>query len=332
MYSPDKKGYKDTFSKGKKRKKRRKTTRGSRAKKEMGQYKRMKYNSGIMSKLMKMTTSNVFYGVQEVNTLHTGNGKLELSKSLAGNNDQLPLHVIPLNNIRNDDVASDGVLELKYNMYNFRNLVSVDYKGSSPAGVSKVGVQITSAIQRYILCNLMLWASSSKRMRYEVTLVKLLDNELYPRLTESDTRIQQKKILFYGKYLLKHQITSPITENENWTRDIRHKFKVLWKKTYSIDEKLSDRDESFFRLVKIFRKTDKIIKYVENATASNTAVSLDPDVISFPTDGVIPTSEPRPEDNLLLIITANTTQIDSSEKGTYDLSTRVKYTIARGLD
>lgn len=298
--------------------------------KRMSTMKRLLYNANITAKLMKINTRNLFYGVREVNELEDEAGKLTLQDNASAN--QLPLHIIPLMNVRNNNVAGNGILVLKTNGYDFTKLADVELLDTSGYTYDNVSaIKYPKALQRYIDARFMLWASNKKRLRFEISLVQIKHVDLEPILTEADVTRRQAKILFYKYHFLRHQVSNPLTRNENYTKNLRNKYRILWTRKYNIDEKLSDRDESFHKVVKFFKKTDRIVRYTDNISISDTNLD-DPDIVKG--QGVIPGIQNEPDvlHNLYLIITANTTLSQAEDAvnfqtATYDLSTRVKYTI-----
>jgi len=300
----------------------------------------------ISRKLWKLVTSNIFEGVREVNELEANAGKVVLSNQGIARN-SLPLIVIPLLNLYMNSTTSgdnpNGILMLKQNGYDFTNVANVEHIGASGnlASDQKVStLEFSKAIVRYINVRLLLWQSANKDVKFQVKLVKILDESLNPNtLSETNTDYQNKKKLFYMYHCLRHQLSNPLLEDfENYLRDIRPFFKILWEKTYHIQERSADYEEHHYQEVTFFKQLDRIVNYRVNP---NLAPALDlgvtgvdaPDTVLYldsATDSTI-SSYPKINQNLFLIITANTTLSDKEDTenfdiATLDIATKVKYT------
>lgn len=298
--------------------------------------RQIKYRTNIFNKLFKMNTANYYFGVREANEIDDQVGKVVLQdNSLA---DELPLHVIPLCNIVNNNSASAGLLKLKHNGHDFTqaqpmDLMSVGGQISITPTSAETNSKFQKLLQRYIDAKFCLWSSASKKINYEITLVQIKDEQLNPlNLVTTDVDTQNVRKAFYKLKMLRHQVSNPIVKGERIDTSIKNKYRVLWRKSYQIEEQHGDVDEKHYKVVKFFKKTDVIKDYADGIAYVPTATSYaDADFNVRQTNDVNFKSAPDVRQNLFLIITANLTKSyddnnSSFETASYDLNTICKYT------
>lgn len=294
-------------------------------------------NTYIMSKLLKMNTANLYYGVREVNELENQQGALTLSDNQLGNT--APLHMISLHGIINNSSTGGGLWTLQNNGFDFTKLKDIEFMGATGNITQSPSTQqVSSLLQRYVDARLLLWSSSARKTYFKVSLVKLFDKDLDPEslTTTTDVNIQKKRALFYYYKNVRSQISNPIISNEVYGNQLKGKYKVLWSKEYGIDELLNDRDEHHYKEVRIFKKLDEIKHFRENPLINNSANNDDPDVIKYEEFSSQVNPIPLQSQRLYLMITANTTLSQAEDSvnfhtATYDLNVKCKYTTTERL-
>jgi len=310
--------------------------------------KTIAYRSKIAQKMSSITTASLFYAVREVNDIDAGIGALELSE----NQTNLPLFIFPLRSVQQKTTSGQGVYQLKLNTYDFTETVTTLGSKSGQGAGAKITWEYQGQIGnnaypvsdfkvmllRYTSIKLLLYQHDKKDITFTVQLVQLKDKILDPCYVTTTTDIQEQQIRkkFYYYHLLRSQISNPLLENEeNYTAEIKNKFKIIWKKKYTFNEKLSTADAVNYRQVKIFTKYDKVIKYNEDTKIGAVAIgSIDeiPDVVRWNASISAPSCTPATPDNLFLIITANASKSyaeDNSnyDKITFDVAIKNKFTI-----
>jgi len=311
--------------------------------------KTIAYRSKIAQKMSSITTASLYYTVREVQDIDAGKGALELSE----NQTNLPLMIFPLRNIQQKTASGQGVYQLKLNTYDFTETISTLAAKSGQGAGAKITVQyagqignnaypvsdFTVMLLRYTSIKLLLYQHDKKDVTFTVRLVQLKDKVLDPCYTTTTTDLEEQQIRkkFYYYHLLRSQISNPLLENEeNYTMEIKDKFKILWKKKYTFNEKLSTADAVNYRQVKIFTKYDKVIKYNENSKIGSVAIGAIDDNPDEPrwnaTAGYAPLPTPATIDNLFLIVTANASKSYAEDnvnfdKITFDISIKNKFTI-----
>lgn len=301
--------------------------------------KNLLYQNHILKKISNMTTANHFYGVRAVNDLHLNQGAVELSDrtTLVSGVDRLPLIVIPLRSIVNAGTPGVGILRLKQNKYDFENVESVKYLGSNGNiwGQNVDNLESRYMLHRYSQIKLLLYQNASKDAKYQIKLIKIKDCDLDPtNLIVTNTQRQNLRRLFYGNHCLRHQLTNPLIEDfENYTRDLKGKFSIVWEKEYIINEQHGQMEEASYHQVNIFRKFDQTVNFCENPTTSTISdVNYEnPDAVIFPSNYQDPLPLPDVTKNMFLVITANSSTSDRDsateyDKFTIDIATKSKYT------
>lgn len=300
--------------------------------------KTLAYRSKIASKMSQINTASVFYGVREVNDLDDGAGKVSLSQS--STNDTYPLAVIPIRSIVNNDVAGDGLYILKRNGYDFTNIQSVAYAGQKGNVMNRVNsASYGKMLHRYTDLRLLLWQNSAKDVKFTCYLVKFNDSTLDPLIntTVSSTEDKDLRKQFYYYHLTRAQTSNPlIQDHENFTQGIKGKFKILWEKNYTIQEKHGQMEEAHYEQVKFFRKWDQIVDFNEKSQVDGTPPDNDPDQIKYVQAEANPTTYPDTRQNYFFIIVANATKSEADgntstmDKCTFDITMKNKYTINTG--
>lgn len=300
-----------------------------RSKKNRGM-KRYLNNTSIMSKLMKMNTADLFYGVREVNELEVGSGKNILQDNVVAN--EMPLHIYPLYSIINNSVTPGGMYILKTNGHDFTKKLNVEFMGAKGSlSASPTSQEVTQLLHRYVDARFLLWSDDLRKTVFRIQLIKIFDEDLNPTdITVTDVDIQKKRKLFYYYKSLRSQLTSPIIKNEVYGSQLKGKYKIIWTKDYGIDEKLNDRDEHHYQEVRLFRKTDDIKHYREFPQINNSSNDDNPDIIKYEDFLGSVSEEPLLSQRLYLMITANTTLSQGEDgvnyyKATYDINIKNKY-------
>ena len=319
---------------GRKYRRKPRTKRGRRKPKKSIHHKKRKYakkklssllyQMKLQAKLNKMSIGNIFYGAKNINEMEQNEGNIKLRDTYSNN--ELPLLMLSLRSIRNGGNSPSAIMKLQQNGHDFTTVNSVDAMGTSGAISDKQpnsGADYRNLLHRYSQVKLLLWQSQSADTKFEVSLVRLLDPELDPLNTGHttlDAEIQSKRIQFYKYHQLRAQMSNPLIKNtENFTRDMKRCFKVIWKKSYHMEEQTTLKTQKAYKQVQIFRKFDKVINYCQNPNVddysqfdnpSKIVVNDNPDTVK----GVPQQSR----DNLFLIITANCTRSEDEDSGSFD--------------
>ena len=307
-----------------------------RIKKSVNEYKRLKYNLEIMKKLNSIQKVELYYGVREINDLDQNQGKVELSDrtvAVSGVN-RLPLCVLPLRNIINGGDTGSGLLYLQQNGHDFVSGANVEYMGAKgnidtdPPST----VEFSKLLHNYTEIKMLIWQNQDKDVKFNVYLLKIYDEDMNPNnLTTTSSDAQNKRTQLFYYHMLRHQLTNPILENtETHLKDIKGKFKILWKKEYHIQERSADHSQNFYKQINFFRRYNDIVRYDESPTTIGNPPES-PDNVNYTSIARDPTAVPFVRDNLFLIITANTTKSDvdsavSYDTATFDINVRSKYT------
>lgn len=297
------------------------------------------YQMDIQKKLNRMSVANIFYGAKNINELETNSGNVVLRDSYTHN--ELPLVMLSLRSIRNGSNTPAAIMKLMANGYDFTQVNSVDQMGTSGASADQQpnsGADYRNLLHRYTQIKLLLWQSGNADAKFQVSLVRLLDPELDPLntgYTTTDSQTQDKRSQFYRFHNLRAQMSNPLIANtENFTRDMKRCFQILWKKTYHLEEQTTLKDQKHYRQINIFKKFDKIINYCQNPKVNVYSSFDDPSNIVVNASPDIPKGVPQQtRDNLFLIITGNCTRSEDEDASNYDTRSldifmKSKYTTA----
>lgn len=284
------------------------------------------FQSKLQQKLNRMSLVSHYYGIKNINEMEDNRGNVELADNAA--TDRLPLAMVSLRSIRNGGVSAAQMYSLKQDGYSFENINSVDYLGSTGnIDNGSVGdtTQNRQLLHNYSLIKLLLWQSSASDAHFNIKLVRFSDSDLDPLQTgetSTNASVRNKRRLFYKYLLLRGITTNPlITSTENFTRDIKNCYKVLWNKDYHIDEQSSTKEQAHYREVKIFRKFNQIVRYSDNPVVNTISNFDDPNTIVYPNNTNTATAYPQTKDNLFLIITANCTLSQDETASDFDFRT-----------
>lgn len=306
-------------------------TKQSAHKKVAKAHKRINKQSGhinYLKSMMKALSKNLYYGFREANEVGDGAGKITI-KNDQTTGTELPLHIYSLNNVVNDGAAISAGWYLKSNGYDFTSLGNVEFMGcegqndASQATIDGLGKNILYS--NYHDIRLMLWGKSTRKAVYKIMLVQLLDEELDPNINTTTTKgnTQEKRQMLYVGKLLRPIMLNPVIR-EVHTKQLESGYKILWQKTYKLDETLSTEDEAQHKLVKIFRQRNRNINYQESPNLALSTISAD--AVNYASPNESPTGYPtHSKNNLFLIIIANNSLEDDSS--TYDINIKSKYTL-----
>ena len=332
----------------------------STTKKALSNLKKLAYRSKIGAKLSQLNTTNLFYSLREVNDIDQGKGKVQLSASSTTRNDQpdgngsLPLVAIPMLNVIQNGVASNGLYMLQNRALNFSGSHPIEYSGQSGNTVNEAtSIQLKKMLLRYVDLRLMLWQNASKDVKFKCYLVKLYDEELSPLVdypystdqgswTNEQHRIAQKRRLLWYYHFLRAQTSSPLIETqEGFLKPIKGKYKILWEKEYHIQELHGNMEEKHYQQVNFFKRFDKIIDFTDPSSYVNNPITPagdnDPDEVKYITAPNNCNNQPQLKNQLFFVITANASygEGDSGstatmDKMTFDIAMKTKWTIPSG--
>lgn len=285
-----------------------------------------------LKSVLKTIQTSVFYGVREANEISDGIGKQVLETDTL--NSIHPLHIYPLVNVINDAVTPAAGYHMDHSGTTY---VSLGDNIQNMGAVGQLSQPVTaldalSKKQMYLNYHdikILLWGRDTKKTVFNVSLVKFYKDELCPLVgTTTDSEGNELRQQFTLD-MLRH-LSNPVV-NENHKRPGLQGYKVIWSKTYKIRETLSTEDERQHKLVKLFRKEDRLINFERPSQSTPTNALLDADTIfNHETGGDAYTHPWETKRNLYLVITSNVTQ-DDTNNATYDISIKSKYTVMGSL-
>jgi len=293
------------------------------------------YQNKIQNQLNRMSVANHFFGCRSINEAEQNQGAFSLWNGISTQ----PLCLISLRSIINAGENGNQIFTLGFNGADFSVNKTAQYLGSSGAYTSPASnaypttMNYRQLIHRYTQAKFLFYQQANKKVTFTVRLVTLRDDldPLSTGLTASNAQIRRKRQLFYQYHCLRADQTNPLLKNtENYTRDIKGEFNILWSKTYTIDEQLMEdhgNDQVATKQVDIFRKFDKTINFTTKANAepitdsNDTTGYQDPESIVMPdsNDGI--TSFPESKQNIWLIITSNCTKTEEDDASNFDVHT-----------
>ncbi len=299
------------------------------------------YQNKIMMKLHKVNTSTLHFGLRECNDLDAGMGKVVLQDTtvaIEGTN-ALPLVMIPLRSIINGGTTSSSIMRLQQNGHDFASLQGTEFLGGRNLDADpNTALNLRTALHRHTSIKLLLWQLALKDVNYTISMVRFNDRLYDPsyNLTVTDNAEQDKRKLFYYYQNLRSKLTNPIIKNqENFTRDIKDDFQILWSKDYHIQERSLAHDQNHYEQVDIYKKYDAMIRYTESPTVQGDEVpgTSNADDVLYTSNAEESLSTPDPRAQIRLMITANTTLSDRDDAvnfdvASFDISLKSTYTTA----
>jgi len=288
----------------------------------------------MIKSLLSQNLVHYHFGMRKINEHENHIGQQTLSWS----NTHYPLDIININSIVNTNgtnTATGSMLKaLQTDGYSFSGIENVSlqnkYGGTTTQGIDEV----KSLYHRWSKINLCLWADTLRATIFKVYLVKLKDRVLDPYDSRNDStsaEVQDARKQLYLQYFLNNQLSHPIVPPSKISKDIFKKFDIVWRKTYIIDEQLNDRDQRPHRIVKLFRRNDRLISYNRNEALVANNVDNPESIATINNDSNKKAYPVRTSDQLFMVITANCTKSQAEDgvnyhKATYDLLVESKYT------
>lgn len=318
------------------RRKSRKTKKTSnrQLRKRINNAKKFIFGSKMLNSILRKNLVHYHFGFRKINEHEDHIGQQELSWT----NTHYPLNIVNLNSIINTNgtITTTGLSlqALQSNGYSFSGIENVSLINKMGGTLSDTMDSVDMLYQRWFKLNLCLWADTQRATTYKVYLVKINDSMLDPfdaNIDTSSAEVQDIRKQVFQNYFLSDQLSSPIVPKGKITPAAYKKFSILWKKTYIIDEQLSDRDQRPHQVVKIFRNVNKNISYQRNKSLNYQSLDNPELVSSVNNDSQKRAYPEKVKDQVFMIITANCTknQAEDAEnyhKATYDILAESKYT------
>lgn len=326
--------------------------------------KTLAYRSKIGSKMSQLNTTNLFFTSREVNTIDEQKGKVQLAASHTTRNGETsglgsePLVVFPLKQVIQGTDVPTTCLMLEKRACGFSGLKPIEYSGQTGNSVNVAsGGQFKKALLRYVDLRFMLWQQASKDIKFNMYLVKVFDEDLDPQKgivldgnednwTDEQKILVKKRRLLWYYHFLRATTSSPLIENqEGYLDPIKGKFKILWKKSYKIDELHGNLEEKHYQQVRFFKRYDEIVDFVKPDSYINNPVKLanvntgdnNPDQVKYIEPANQVQTEPQLKHQEFLVITANCSYSENDasgtsnmDKATFDYSIKTKWTIPSG--
>lgn len=285
-----------------------------------------KRNLSQNNKLMRLTHADLYFKCAEINESFdlgvTGvnpGGKVKSRFSI----NHLPLHIMPLHNIVNNNDFGLGIGELLANGHDFEcvDTIGVADVGYSATAISAANIQTKILYKDWTKVKIMMWGQHNRNVKFAIRLVKLLDNELDPNeLTTVSTDAQNKRILLYHTEFLREMIAHPFSSMEGVTRGMKNQFKVLWKKTYFIPETIDGQSQLNNKTCSIFRREHKIVHYDEDTQLQTPSNMDDPEALKRLNTADV-SKFPHTKENLYLVITSNASLSEAEDPINYHINT-----------
>lgn len=296
----------------------------------------------LNTKVLQSLMYNSSHGLIEANERDFQKGSVGIAyqtgthsfKGQVFSDTRLPLHMINLTSMRNSGTDQAGIFVLKAANRAFRSVLTQQIIKDEP-GHYVDGTAVTNtvpqALCRWTKANVLLYGAPATKVRYTLRLVQVKDHRLMPEHNDDNTWAGISSIygddieyarVFYQSFI-KGEMSNPVHGKSDKDRIAMYKgqFKILWEKTYTLNEKSADYDELPHKMVKIYRPINKVMKFFvnrNNSTMIATDAQLDNADIPEPIGN---TSICRPfvetMQNIYLMITSDAT-VDQNADSTYD--------------
>lgn len=238
---------------------------------------------------------------------------------------ELPCHIFDLTMICNESNNPGPQLVLKKDASGYpvfqnagpsQTLVpsTSDGSGYNPAQ------SLNRTLMEYYNCKLELFGRPAHKTKYNIALLQFTDSELSPSVSSSSAAAKFNQCWLH--WVRPYVTNSIMPRDSRVMSDLKGKFKILWQKDYTINEQKSYNDELPRRVVTIYKKLNKLMKY--NPSPVMSTVFQDDNPINQDSGATTSGGNSVTTDNnrrLWLVITANQTK-DENATG-YDQSTGV---------
>lgn len=275
-------------------------------------------------------------------------GALLQFNTLTPSNKEMPLHIYDITGINTDGNTYQPLQIMKTDTNNVPyfqtfngNLKIAGVSGGNEYNFSQ---SFNKNFMDHANIRLELFGRDKLKTNYKVMLIRFLDDELIP--TETSNTQSQRHNAFYLS-LVRPYITNRIIPQDGRTKeDLKGRYTILWSKEYSLKERTTDYDQLPRKMIKIFRKVNKLKIYNENQIQfvgnSDDANNLVENFNGANNNSGGSTTQCRTRQRLYLIIMGSmTTDINTSAtgldftnssdqsetRGSYNIYYETKYTI-----
>lgn len=158
----------------------------------------------------------------------------------------------------------------------------IQAQDASSINESGVNTSFPHALCRWTKANLLLWGAKNRKLRYTLRIVSLKDKVLMPEFNDGGTYStlalsnssldHNTKVRGFYDMFLKGEMSNPVFGKKDANRlkqEYKTQYKILWEKTYAINEQSADYDERPHKLVKIFRPINRVVDFYTTPSVSS---------------------------------------------------------------
>lgn len=236
-------------------------------------------------RLMSTMFDKIYFDWRRVNEFENTTGANVMQYNTgAALGQELPLQMYDLTSIVTDGAAGLPKMTLYTTAaglpFFVNDALGMTCTGASDGQSFSTAQSINKAMCEYQDVRLELFDRPAIKTIWNLSLVTINDESMHPLFTASATA--RKHNNFWNQFSRPYYTNTLVPVDKRITDDLKGQYRILWSKTYTMRDRNSDRDDPVRKVVKIFRKVNKVYRYNANPEVK-TYGNDDPNELFVPT-------------------------------------------------